>query len=144
MIDSLIRMLGALIVFLERMKGRWTLKEVKHPRNNLGRLSGFSVQGYGLEIYCHRRHYRRHYDKWFIPNKDRMAFHVFSMVSPDAPDMLQKACELVLDIPQFLPSYASDEAQREAAVQAYLDILIERLGPLRDEALKSLVVKYQD
>lgn len=57
-----------------------------------------------------------------------MAYRVFSVVSQDAPDSLKKACELDIDIPALLPHAVSDHGHRQAAVNAYLDILIERLG----------------
>ena len=144
MIDALIRMLGGLIHVLEQWKGHSTVKEVKHPSNAMGKLVGFALNGYQLEIFCQRRHYRRAYDKWFIPNQDKIAFHVYSMVTSDAPDILQRACEFKLDIPALLPSWVGDEAQREAAVNAYLDILAEKIGPLHDDAKKHIVVRYKD
>ncbi len=57
-----------------------------------------------------------------------MAYRVFSVVSDDAPEPLKKACELDIDIPALLPPSVDDHGHRQAAVNAYLDILIERLG----------------
>lgn len=125
---ALFKYFGAFLLFWESLKGKKTVREIKHPKNALGHLVGYSVAGYTLEIYCQRKHYRRSYDKWFIPNKDHMAYRVFSVVSADAPDSLKKACELDVDIPALLPPAIDDHAHRQAVVNAYLDLLIERLG----------------
>lgn len=125
---TLIKYFGAVFLLWERLKGTKTVREVKHPDNALGHLTGYSVAGYSLDVYCQRKHYRRSYDKWFVPNQDHMAYRVFSVVSQDAPDSLKKACELDIDIPALLPHAVSDHGHRQAAVNAYLDILIERLG----------------
>lgn len=134
MINTIIRCLGAVILFLEQLKGQRVIKEIHHPHNAMGYLAGYSISGYSIQIFCQRKHYRRYYDNWFIPNQDHIAYHVYSVVSSDAPDVLKQACELDLDIPALLPSAVSDEGQREEAVKAYLDLLIERLGPCRDLA----------
>jgi len=128
------RMLCWLLSFFQRLKGHYSVEEIKHPRNALGSLTGYSLSGYTIEIFCQRRHYRRYYDNWFVPNKDHIAYHVFSVVSSDAPTVLKQACELDLDIPALLPSFVPDEGQREEVVHAYLDLLIHRLGPSRDLA----------
>jgi hypothetical protein len=125
---TFVKYLSGILLLWESLKGTKTVREVKHPSNTLGQLVGYSVAGYKLEIYCQRKHYRRSYDKWFIPNKDHMAYRVFSVVSQDAPDSLKKACELDIDIPALLPLAIDDHGHRQAAVNAYLDILIARLG----------------
>jgi hypothetical protein len=138
------RLLRWFLLFLRKLKGQYSIEEIKHPKNVLGSLTGYSVSGYTIEIFCQRRHYRRYYDHWFVPNEDHVAYHVFSTVSSDAPDILKKACELDLDIPALLPSFVPDEGQREEVVRAYLDLLIQRLGQHRDMAdEKNLVVTYK-
>lgn len=129
--DTIQKLIGWWWLLLESFKGTKTVQEIQHPRNALGHLTGYSVSGYRLEIYCQKKHYRRHYDKWFIPNEDHVAYRVFSVVSQDAPLGLKKACELDVDIPALLPPAAPDAVQRRAVIDAYLDILIERLGPLQ-------------
>ena len=60
-------------------------------------------------------------------NESYATFRVFSVVSHDAPASLKTACELEVDIPAMVPSFVSNELQKETAIQAYLDILIEKI-----------------
>jgi hypothetical protein len=144
MTNVMIRVLCWLVSFFQHLQGHYSVEEVKHPKNFLGSLVGYSVSGYTIEIFCQRRQYRRSYVKWFIPDKDHISYHVYSRVSPEAPAILQQACELDLDIPALLPAFVPDSGQREEVVRAYLDILIQRLGPLRDLANeKNVKVSYQ-
>lgn len=130
------RLLCWFLLLIRRFKGHYFVEEIKHPKNTLGSLIGYSVSGYTIEIFCQKRHYRRHYDSWFVPNEDHVAYHVFSTASSGAPEILKQACQLDLDIPALLPSFVPDEGQREEVVRTYLDLLIQRLGPERDLAHK--------
>ncbi len=121
--------MGFLVMFVENLKGTKTVTEIRSPKNALGNLTGYAIAGYQINIYCQRKHYRRSYDKWFIPDQHHITYRVFSVVTNDAPDGLKMACELDVDLPSMLPEYVNDEQQRSAVVQAYLDILVSRLGP---------------
>ena len=119
--------LGSIFIFLERLKGNKVVCDVSIPNNVVGLLTGYSMYGYEIQIFCKKRHYRRKYDKWFIPNDDHAAYEVFSIVSNDAPDSLKKACKMELVIPRLLAEPVSEARQRQAAVDAYLDILAQTL-----------------
>lgn len=126
-------LLSAFIILVEQLKGNKVFQEIKHPRNCLGQLAGYSIAGYRIEIFCQRKHYRRVYEAWFIPNTNHIAYRVFSVVTADAPERLKEACKLDIDIPALLPEIVGDHMLRQAAVDAYLDILIEKLGPDESE-----------
>jgi hypothetical protein len=119
---------GVLFCLIERMKGNKTVYEIRHPKYNLGSLTGYSVSGYELNIHCQLKEYRRSYDKWFIPDEFHMVYHVYSTVSNDAPELLKSVCGFDIDFPALLPNGSSIDNQRKAAVDAYLDILIQKLS----------------
>lgn len=129
-------LLSAFFLYLERLKGRKTVYEVRLPKNALGHLTGFAVYGYEVSIYCQKKQYKRSYENRFIPDKYMSVYHVFSVVSNDAPERLREACELEADIPCQLSSFVDDEGQKQAAVLAYLDLLAHKLEsmPVTKEA----------
>lgn len=115
------------LIMIERLKGKKIVIDVSIPNNVVGHLIGYSIHGYEMQIFCKKKHYRRKYDKWFIPNDDHAAYEVFSIVSNDAPDSLKKACKLELVIPRLLAEPVSESMQRQAVVDAYLDILAQTI-----------------
>lgn len=123
-------LLNAFFLYLEKLKGRKTVYEVKLPKHALGHLAGFAVAGFEVRIYCQKKQYKRSYDNRFIPDKYMAVYSVFSVVSNDAPERLRQACELVADIPCQLSSFVSDEGQKDAAIQAYLDLLVHKLNAM--------------
>jgi hypothetical protein len=123
-------MLSVVFLFLEKLKGKKTLHEVKLPKNALGHLVGFAVSGYEVRIYCQKKQYKRKYDNWFVRDKSMVVYRVFSVVTNDAPDRLKEACELDVDIPCQLSPFVDDEGQKDAAILAYLDLLASRLDSM--------------
>lgn len=123
----LTQLISWLFELFERIKGATRVIEVKTPKNLVGQLTGYSIYGYELQIFCQKRHFRRSYDKWFIPNENHIAYRVFSIVSNNAPAKLKKACELDIVIPQLMNDGIDERRQRQAAIDAYLDILAQSL-----------------
>ena len=120
-------LLSAVFLYFEKLKGKKTVYEVKLPKHALGHLVGFAVSGYKVSIYCQKKQYKRKYDSWLVPDKSTVVYRVFSAVSNDAPEMLREACELDIDIPCQLSSLVDDEGQKDAAILAYLDLLVNKL-----------------
>lgn len=121
-------LLGSLFLLLERIKGTKTVLEIKSPQNALGHLAAYDVSGFEINIYCQLKHYHRAYDKWYAPNKSIWVYHIFSVVSNDAPDVIRQACELDIDLPSQFPAFVDKEYQKDEAIRAYLDLLISRFG----------------
>jgi hypothetical protein len=122
------KLLGSLFLITERIKGTKTVLEIKSPKNSLGYLLAYAVSGYEISIYCQVKRYHRIYDKWFAPNRYIVVYRVFSVVSNDAPENIRTACELDIDIPEQLHNAVSEQHQKDEAIRAYLDLLINRLG----------------
>ena len=124
----LVRKLASLMTYwVEKVKGPRTIEEVVVPRTRSEGLTGHSVSGYEINIHCQERHYKVRYKRWWMSTDEFRQFHVFATYSHDCPDRLKEACKLDITLPVLLNTYASAEKQREAAINAYLDILIARL-----------------
>lgn len=123
-IKSLVKWLSFII---EKIKGSTIVTEISTPKNLVAHLTGYSIFGYEIQIFCQKRHYRRSYDKWYVPNANHVAYSVFSIVSNEAPVTLKKACELDIVIPQLMGENIDEKRQKQAAVDAYLDILAQTL-----------------
>jgi hypothetical protein len=120
--------IDAVYLLFERIKGVAFFEEIVTPPALTEHLTGYSVSGYELRLYCQRKKYRRTYLRWSWLNRTYSAFRVYSITSNDAPPCLREACELDIYFPAFAPSFLSENLQKELAIQAYLDILIERLA----------------
>lgn len=124
----LVRLLASLMAYwVERIKGPRTTEEVVVPRTRSEGLTGHSVSGYEISIHCQERRYKIRYKRWWMASDEFRLFNVFATVTGDAPDRLKEACKLEMTLPVLLSSLAATEKQREAVINAYLDILIARL-----------------
>lgn len=124
----LVRKLASLMTYwVERVKGPRTIEEVVVPRTRSEGLTGHSVSGYEINIHCQERRYKVRYKRWWMASDEFRLYHVFATYSNDCPDRLKEACKLETTMPVLLNSYAAAAKQKEAAINAYLDILIARL-----------------
>ena len=123
----LTRLFGSLFLVLERLKGPKTVIEVKDSINALGHLVGKNVMGYEISIYCQRIHYVRIYDSRFGGKRRSSVYRVFSTVAKGAPPELVAACELDMPFPAFLARSAPERLQVNAAIDAYVDLLLARV-----------------
>lgn len=115
-----------MVLWWEQWKGSKTIEEIMGtiaPET----LTAESVLGYQLQICCRQRHYRRVYQHWFIPNQDFAVFEVYAITSQVAPEALRRACERSYFFPALRPRGVFPHVQEQAAIAAYLDLLIQRL-----------------
>ena len=125
------RFLSRCFLFVEKLKGNKSVKDVStiDTEDLAATLVGYSVSGYEIRIYCHRMRYRKQYSRWFVPASNIDLYNVYCIVSNDAPASLKEACALQITIPSPHPDFLSDAYQKEAAIEWYLDLLIERMRP---------------
>lgn len=124
----LVRLLASLMTYwVEKVKGPRTTAEVVVPRTRSEGLTGHSVSGYEISIHCQERRYKVCYKRWWVSNDEFRMYHVYATLSNDSPDRLKEACKLDLAFPPLLGLWSSAKKQREAAIAAYLDVLIARL-----------------
>lgn len=128
MMSAMRFLVGVVLLLFERLRGSKTVYESKRPDNSMGSLKGFTVRGYEVAIYCQRKEYHVKYDRWYIPNRVRVTYNVFSVVTNDAPKALRKACELDVDLPALIHNWNFDNEIRRAQVLAYLDLLERRMS----------------
>lgn len=126
------RLLSKYFLYLEnRFKGTRTLRTATKPHDMdlLGTLIGYSVTGYEIKIFCNKIRYHQKYSRWYVPSTNIDLYRVYSTTSQDAPDSLKKACSLEITIPPPRDTFFSDEFQKDAAIEWYLDLLTERMSP---------------
>jgi hypothetical protein len=120
--------ISLVLLAFERIRGPRWVTEIQEPDQALGCLKGFTVNGYEIAIYCHRKSYRVRYKHWYIPDRRMFTYNVFSVVSNDAPATLRKACELDVELPALVSVRSFSSEIRQAQVMAYLDLLDQRLS----------------
>lgn len=125
--DSVKWCLDVVFLLFEKLKGQQKVEELHSTQTLVGHLTGYSVAGYEIRLFCQKRRYLKKYSRWFVPDQIHTLYHVYSSVSNDAPANLKTVCELDLNIPAMTPSFVSEKLQKEAAIHAYLDILIAKL-----------------
>lgn len=126
------RFLSRCFLFVEkRIKGNKQFKEISAPEDQdlVGTLTGYSVTGYQIQIYCNKVRYRKKYSRWYVPPSNIDLYHVYSVVSNDAPASLKAACALEITIPPPHPEFLNTDFQKDAAIEWYLDLLIQRMQP---------------
>jgi hypothetical protein len=128
------RVLSRCFLFVEkRLKGNKSFTDITIPedRDLVGWLEGYSVTGYRIKIFCSKVRYRKQYSRWYVPTSNIDLYHVYSVVSHDAPTALREACALEITIPPPHPEFLNTEFQKDAAIEWYLDLLIQRM-PVED------------
>lgn len=89
--------------------------------------------GYDITIYCQRHGYEKHY-AWWPRSKQYSVYYVFSTTTADAPQLIQEACKLEVTLPLLQPGFVDDEMQRHAIIDAYVDLIMERLRLLKQSS----------
>lgn len=119
--------IDAAFSWLERLKGTSIVRRYYRVGDLCEELTGYAIANYEIRLYCQQMRYVREYLRWIFPRQSYSTFRVFSRVTQDAPGSLKRACELEIDLPRMVPRFLSEAKQKEAAIQAYLDILLQTL-----------------
>jgi len=119
--------LDALFLLVKRLKGRSSVREEYRPPDLVAFLTGYSISGYEVRLYCQKKYYVREYWRWWVPNLRFTTFYVFATATNDAPASLRMACDFEVELPPQAPWFLSTSLQRKAAIRAYLDLVIERM-----------------
>ena len=109
------------------IRGPRILREITKPHMLVESLVGYSLNGYVITIHCQERKYRYEYKYRHIRDKAIYSYFVFATVTGSAPEKLVNACNMERAFPKLLPFWMPSETQKEAAIEAYLDLLIEKL-----------------
>jgi hypothetical protein len=116
---------------VEWLRGDRVVTDITEPRAVLESLTAHSNDGYITTIFCRENRYRCTYSHWWIPSRTIKTYHVFSVVQGKAPDILVQAYRLERTFPKLLSPWSSNSSQKEAAIEAYLDVLLVEIGRKR-------------
>lgn len=110
---------------IEIIRGPFTLTEINSENSDIESMIGHSIDGYTIKIYCQERNYLCKYRNWYILDRVKTVYHVFTEVSIDAPESLKVFCQRKRDFPKLLNGLMPSASQKEAAIRAYLDLIIQ-------------------
>jgi hypothetical protein len=112
-----------------RLQGpSWVQESTK---GEVSSLSIHTVHGYDLSICVEATYYERTYERLYMPSRLMASYHVYTLVPPEAPERLRLiAGTFTADLPrQYV--WADEMMQKQGAIEAYLDLLINRLDRRR-------------
>lgn len=121
-IDLLSHLFASII---ETLRGPSTISEIPAAINDIECLMGYSLMGYSLRIHCLEKRYILNYKYWFMASREHAIYHVYAVVSQDAPEKLKMFCSEDRQFPKILNRWMPSASQKEAAIMAYLDLIIE-------------------
>lgn len=123
-----LRLLGQLLSqAIETVRGERQLTEITEARAQIESLVAYAVEGYTVTIHCQERKYKCAFSRWYIPNFVVNTYEVFATIAGKAPQVLIDACARDRTFPSLLHSWAAPQSQKEAAIEAFLDLLQARL-----------------
>jgi len=123
-IDALLFVIASIV---HQIKGPSQLVELKDDIDAIESLIGFSHHGYRIQIHCKEINYLCKYKRSFIPDKKKSIYKVYADISDNAPVKLKRFCGHERHFPKLLFSWFPSSTQREAAIRAYLDLLIKEI-----------------
>ena len=114
------------ISFIRFKGGRFI---ISHPGNSveLGSLTVHAFSGYEITVYCEKVQYHYIYpSKWFS-SKPLAVYCLYGKSSADTPESLKSLLKSRIYFPKLIPDEVSLKVHRRLLMEAYFDILIQRL-----------------
>jgi len=112
---------------IEGVRGERTVFEITEPRATIESLVAYAVEGYNLTIHCRERKFLCKYSRWYVPDRILTTYDVFATVAGKAPTALMEAATDDRTFPMLLENYSSSRAQKEAAIEAFVDLMKDHL-----------------
>lgn len=129
------RLATRVFLWFEHAKGnRRFHQEIVIQTNKRNTLRVIHHSGYDITIYCQRMQYETVYSLWKWPKKKHLAYQLFSTTTHDAPELIRRACDLAVTLPALGPSYVEDEVQKLYAIDAYVDLITDKLRALKQSS----------
>lgn len=116
----------------ESMRGARTVTEITEVRSRLESLVAYASTDYTLTVHCKERKFKCEYERWFIPNKIVTTYEVFATLAGSAPARLIEACTDDRTFPKLLAGWSSPRNQKEAAIEAFIDLIQSQIASLAD------------
>jgi len=103
------------------------LVEITPARASIEAMAATSIDGFTTTIHCQERRYICRHKRWYVMNHVVYTYFVFATIQGNASPRLVDACGIERSFPKLLHSWMPSASQKEAAIEAYLDLVIERL-----------------
>lgn len=126
MITFLKKVLRRAHLVIEILKGVATVREVERSGEEVCRITGSTISGFDLTFICEKKTYYRTSEGLLKTQTEHNVYYVTCEVGDEAPEALKLACADMETFPPMLNPALSDYCQGEAAINAYLDLVIER------------------
>jgi hypothetical protein len=114
---------------LEKIRGPRVISEMSNNGLLQTVMTGVSIGGLVITITCTQLAKHCAYNRRWIKDRAIYAYEVKVEVDGYPPEHLRDTLSHIAYFPDILTSWSSHAAQREAAIGAYLDIIIARLSP---------------
>lgn len=117
-------MFSVIYDLLELLKGPRTLVPVEVINDTNHRYEILLSDGSYLYFFCNEIKYNLQYNRWWVPNKDIIQYHVFSSITNSNNDVIKKNFEdKELYVTNIYHNRGSIEKQKKYAIQALIDII---------------------
>lgn len=113
--------------FFELVRGPKVLSEVENNGVLQTTLTGMSIRGFVINITCTQSTKNCIYKRRWIRDRLLYTYEVTATYEGTPPEPLKEPLSKVLHFPDILAPWMTHAAQREAAISAYLDIVISQL-----------------
>lgn len=114
---------------LEVLKGVATVREVERSGEEVCRITGSTISGFDLTFRCDKKTFYRTSEGFLKTQTEHNTYYVTCEVDDQAPEDLKNVCKAMEVFPPLLPNSLSDFCQGEAAINAYLDLILQRFPP---------------
>lgn len=120
--------LGKLVLYLERLHGSRTVRQLYTPAVSNEKLYAQTLAGVSLTIYCQKLHFQRKGGRWFVFSTNHYIYKLWAIASHDSSSKLKELVGNDVYLPPLLCRLVGETAQEIAVVNAYLDLLAYRLS----------------
>lgn len=111
----------------EKIRGPRTVIDVENNGILTSQLLGVTLRGVVINITCKQYVKIIHYDRWWVRDRVIHSYVITGSCDGEPPEFLRELFSGEMLISNVLTPWASQGAQREAAVSAYLDIVMSKL-----------------
>lgn len=111
----------------EAYLGPRSLTEITSPRANIEAMAATSIEGFTTTIHCQERQYLCRFERWYVRDHVVCSYFVFATIQGVASPRHIEACSMERSFPKLLHPWIPSASQKEAAIEAYLDLLLDRL-----------------
>lgn len=117
-------------VFYKWVLGPYSFVDITSNRSNMETMTITTVDGTTTTIYCVEHRYLCRYKYWYVKNHVVSTYTVSATVFGKASENYIQACSIKHSFPKLLHPWMSSVSQKEAAIEAYMDLMLDYLRKL--------------